>query len=1079
MSDVVSAAGRPAVPFSCVAHLLEHQAQRIPHAPAILALGRAPLTYGVLYQHVRKTEQTLRTMGISRQDRLAVVLPNGPELAAAILAVAASATCAPVNPDYQAEELDRYFSDLRPRALITQAGIDSPARRVARSRGIRIVELSTASDAEAGVFMLSGDEGNVAPDKPVSASDIALLLPTSGTTSRPKIVPQSHANVCVSAYATSAALALRESDRCLNVLPLFHGHGLNATLMASLSAGASVICTSGFDGNNFSAWLTAFRPTWFSAVPTMHQAILAQAAHNREALANSRLRFVRSSSAALSPHTFAELERTFESPVIEWYGMTEVTSSPIACNPLPPRQRKAGSVGVPVGLDVAIMDEYGALRPVGETGEVVVRGRSVVSGYDGNPDATNAAFADGWFKTGDLGYFDANGYLFLVGRIREIVNRGGEKIAPRDVDEVLLEHPAVAEAVTFAVPHPTLGEDVATAIVLRPHGEASANDIRQFAKGRLAPFKIPRQVLFVKEIPKGPTGKVKRIGLAAELGLANATAMTFVTPRTRIEKVLAQCWAAVLGFEQIGIHDDFFVIGGDSLMAAHLLTAMSDKLNIEIEVSRFFDGPTIAELARYIQASPVRGQVRGPSLAITRAPRDNGAMPASFAQERMWKLQRVLPDIPFFNVLYALRLTSRVDVAVLQRSINEIVRRHEILRTTFATVDGECVQVIAPQLQIDLAFHDLVPLGQSNGQALGQKLLEDQLLHRFDLDKGPLLLASLVRLGWQEHLLFISMHQCVCDGWSLGVFVAELVAAYDNFCAGKESPLHAPAVQYADFSNWQRHWQSHPDMVAQLAYWRERLRDPLPPMRLGKGGPKRTIDDLRTMRRAWALPAGIVEAVRRFSHNQGGTVFMALVAALQTLLHHYLGEDDIRVATSIANRNRPGADRLIGPLANMVILRTDLGGDPSAEDVMCRVRMTTLAAFANQDFPIEELAAILDRERKVKPGSLANMLILLENATLRPIDGAGSKLTFEEANADMLMPLVTMTTFDVILMFKERNNELVASCVYKPHIFTAATIECLLRDFEEVLEQMVREPTRPISKIRASLAGEGLPRVTV
>jgi len=206
---------------------------------------------------------------------------------------------------------------------------------------------------------------------------------------------------------------------------------------------------------------------------------------------------------------------------------------------------------------------------------------------------------------------------------------------------------------------------------------------------------------------------------------------------------------------------------------------------------------------------------------------------------------------------------------------------------------------------------------------------------------------------------------------------------------------------------------------------------------------------------------------------------MALVAALQTLLHHYLGEDDIRVATSIANRNRPGADRLIGPLANMVILRTDLGGDPSAEDVMCRVRMTTLAAFANQDFPIEELAAILDRERKVKPGSLANMLILLENATLRPIGGAGSKLTFEEANADMLMPLVTMTTFDVILMFKERNNELVASCVYKPHIFTAATIECLLRDFEEVLEQMVREPTRPISKIRASLAGEGLPRVTV
>src|SRR5262249_50905410 len=312
-------------------------------------------------------------------------------------------------------------------------------------------------------------------------------------------------------------------------------------------------------------WLTAFQPTWYSAVPTIHQAILTQAQHDRERPANSGLRFVRSSSAPLPPRIFTELERAFESPVIEWYGMTEVTSSPIACNPLPPGQRKPGSVGVAVHLDVAIMDERGARLSHGQTGEVVVRGTSVTAGYDSNPRATEAAFAGDWLKTGDLGYFDDDGYLFLTGRIREMINRGGEKIAPQEIDEVLLSHPAVAEAATFAVPHATLGEDVASAIVLRPHQVATQKDIRQFAIGRIAEFKIPRQVLIVGEIPKGRTGKVQRIGLAAKLGFATSTPpQTYVAPRTPLEKALANHWAEILRVEQVGIHDDFFASGGDS-----------------------------------------------------------------------------------------------------------------------------------------------------------------------------------------------------------------------------------------------------------------------------------------------------------------------------------------------------------------------------------------------------------------------------------------------------------------------------------------------------------------------------------
>jgi hypothetical protein len=361
-------------------------------------------------------------------------------------------------------------------------------------------------------------------------------------------------------------------------------------------------------------------------------------------------------------------------------------------------------------------------------------------------------------------------------------------------------------------------------------------------------------------------------------------------------------------------------------------------------------------------------------------------MPASIAQEHLCKLQHALPDIPFFNILYALRITSPCDVAVLERSINEIVRRHEILRTTFAVIGGRHVQVIAPQLTVALAFDDLRALPESRKQTVGFQLLQDELLHSFDLAQGPLFRARLVRLAQQEHLLVLSTHQVLSDGWSFGVLANELAALYDALSSGAESPLAPLPFQFADFSFWQRRWQSHPDMIAQLAYWREQLRDPLPVIKLAKRRPaKRAIDALRTARREWVLPAVLSQAVKHFSHREGGTLFMALVAALKTLLHRYLAQDDLRVATLVANRNRPGTERLIGPLANMMILRTNFAGDPSLLEVMRRVRATTLAAYAHQDLPFEELVETLERERSGSPVPLSEVMITLHNASLRPI----------------------------------------------------------------------------------------------
>lgn len=329
--------------------------------------------------------------------------------------------------------------------------------------------------------------------------------------------------------------------------------------------------------------------------------------------------------------------------------------------------------------------------------------------------------------------------------------------------------------------------------------------------------------------------------------------------------------------------------------------------------------------------------------------------------------------------------------------------------------------------------------------------------------------ARLLRLAEREHLLLISLHQSICDGWSLGVLVEELTALYDAFSAGQQTPLAPLPIQYTDFARWQRQWRSYPEIGAQLAYWREQLHDPLPEIKLASARPRGTIDDLRTARREVTLPPRLSEALKRFSQEEGGTLFMALIAAFKTLLHLYVTEEDVRVATLVANRNRPGSEHLIGPLVNTVILRTNLGGDPSPREVMRRVRATALAAFAHQELPFEELVETLEEERGVKPETLSKMMIWLQNAALRPIASSGHKLAFEEAIPSMLLPLVTITKFDVILMLRETGRGLMGCCVYKPHLFRATIIDRLLRDFRKVLELMLTEPERPISKIRLTV----------
>ncbi len=471
------------------------------HTAVVVPEDNLKITYAELKRQVREVAESLAALGIGRGDRVGIALPNGLPIIVTFLAAAEAGTAAPLNPAYREEEFKFYLDDTNAKLLLVPPDGADEARKAAGS-----------TVPVAGVAMVNGrvtvigvsDRTSVVP--PV-AEEPALILHTSGSTGRPKRVPLGHANLRISAGNVARTYALGPTDVSLCVMPLFHVHGLVASTLATLSTGGTVVVPAKFTPLSFWRIARDHGATWYSAVPTIHQLLLARADRAARPAGAERLRFIRSCSASLPPQVMHDLEAAFGAPVLEAYGMTEAAHQ-MASNPLPPAARKPGSVGAGTGIHISIMDETGRHLPVGDRGEVVIKGPNVITGYESNPEANATSFVDGWFRTGDQGVLDGDGYLTLVGRLKEMINRGGEKISPREIDEVLLAHPAVAEAVCFGVPHPTWGEEVAAAVVLRE--AASASDLLAFCKERLADFKRPKQIHITDAIPRTATGKIQR-----------------------------------------------------------------------------------------------------------------------------------------------------------------------------------------------------------------------------------------------------------------------------------------------------------------------------------------------------------------------------------------------------------------------------------------------------------------------------------------------------------------------------------------------------------------------------------------
>jgi amino acid adenylation domain-containing protein len=1004
---------------------------------------------------VEQTGDSLRALGIGRSDVVAMVLPNGSQMATCWLSVAAAAVSAPLNPAYSTAEFEFYLADLKAKALVVESGSGSPSIAVAKSMGIPVIH------HEAGRFSPEGASTERSVEHPSSPepNDVALILHTSGSTSRPKMVPLTHANLCNSAREIAASLHLSAADRCLNIMPLFHIHGLVGAVLSSLAAGASVVCTPGFHALNFFDWCEEFQPTWYTAVPTMHQSILAQVVQKRDQVRRSGLRFIRSCSSALSPKLMDELERVFEVPVVEAYGMTEA-SHQMAINPLPPGVRKPGSVGVATGCEIAILDESGDPLPPETCGDIAVRGPSITSGYQNNPEANAGSFTkSGWFRTGDLGRLDADGYLFLTGRSKEIINRGGEKIAPREIDDVLMDHPAVAQAMAFAIPDERLNEDVAVAIVLKDGASQPTEiELMEFAAARLADFKIPRRFVFLAEIPKGPTGKPQRIGLAQRLESVMLDAPEpkpqFVAPRSAVEKRLAAIWSEFLGVARIGIEDNFLDLGGDSILAGQLVVRIREEFGVQLPLYRLFAAPCIARMAEWIDSVP---RLDAEALEPIPAAGRNAPIPLSFTQQRMWFVGQ-LEGSAGYALPVALRIQGALRKDALQWSLDRIVERHEVLRTTLPDEDGVPVQVIAPPYSVSVPQINLESLPAGEREAKVHSFAREEAVRPFDLSRDFPLRVSLMRLREDEHVLLLTIHHVASDGWSKSVLFRELEALYESAVKGSDPGIPALPIQYADYAVWRRRQLSGPAGERLISYWKERLAGAPALLSLPLDHPRPARQTPRGGVVSRLLPKQVAEGLRALSRHESVTLFMTLLAGFQALLARYSGQTDICVGTPTAHRDRKETEHLIGAFLNTLVMRTDLSGDPSFRDLLARVRETAVGAQDHQDLPLERLIEVLQPERGMNYSPLFQVMFQLRNhpEIVTRLDGLTvSPLEFDPGTA----------LLDLTLDVTENVHGLACVLNYNSTLFEAATAARMLGHYQTLFEAAVADPDQTLSRL--------------
>jgi amino acid adenylation domain-containing protein len=766
-------------------------------------------------------------------------------------------------------------------------------------------------------------------------------------------------------------------------------------------------------------------------------------------------------SADLTRKLYATLP---EHRLYNLYGPTETTTYS-TFTPIESSVANTPGIGRPVAnTQVYVLDRNGVPAGTGVPGELYIGGAGLARGYLNRPELTAEKFVPNAFstepgarlyRTGDRVRWLTNGTLEFLGRIDHQVKVRGYRIELGEIESVLSSHPSVREAVVVVRDDAVGGQRLVAYLVTPDDASLSVAELRAYLQMKLPAYMVPGAFVTLSELPLTPNGKLDRKRLPAPDTSVREVMPELAEPRSPSEELVASVWRQVLGVKRVGSDENFFELGGHSLLATQVASRVRKVFGIEIELRQLFERPTVAGLARHIEASRRNGQNMS-FKPIVPVPR-NGALQLSFAQQRLWFLDKLVAGSPVYNMPTALRLVGQLNVRALEQALTEIVRRHEALRTTFPEVDGQPAPVFAPPAAISLSPIDLSDLDPAEREQEARGLAEAEAQLPFDLANGPLLRVSVLRLADEEHVVLLTMHHIVSDGWSMGVLLRELTTLYEAFVDGRDSPLSELPIQYADFAEWQREWLSGELLEAQLQFWKERLAG-VSVLELPTDKPRPPVQSFTGAHEHLALSEELAEAVKALSVREGTTLFMTLLAAFKVLLSYYTGQHDIVVGTPVANRNREAIEGLIGFFANTLVLRTELSGEMSFSELLGQVREVALDAYAHQDVPFEKLVEELQPERDLSRNPLVQVFCVLQNLPSLKLEMAG-------LNAEVLEAELGTTKFDLTLYITESESGLLTAFEYSSELFEAATIKRMLEHYERLLEKIVIAPDKCLSEI--------------
>ncbi|HVR99227.1 MAG TPA: amino acid adenylation domain-containing protein [Thermoanaerobaculia bacterium] len=1038
-------------PETLVHCLVEAQAARTPAAAAVESDG-GRLTYAELDRRAGSLARRLRRLGVGPEVRVAVCLDRSLDLPVALLGVwKAGGAYVPLDPSYPLDRLTWVLDDARPAVLVTGPGAPAGLARP----GMAVLDLS--EEAEPLPPLVA--------DAAASPDQLAYVIYTSGSTGRPKGVMVPHRAIANRLLWMQSVFPVGENDAVLQKTPF----GFDASLwelFLPLLAGARLVLArpGGHQDPAYLARTVAERGiTVLQLVPSLLGPFL-----DAEESAGRGLARLFCGGEALAPALRDRAFARLAADLCNLYGPTEcaidVTFWP--CRRDDPRPT------VPIGRPIANLRVHlldGQLQPVpaGLPGELYAAGVGVGRGYLGRPDLTAERFLPDPFaagpggrmyRTGDLARQEADGALEFLGRADDQVKLRGVRIELGEIEGCLVEHPAVAEAVAAVRSSAEGGaglEGPRLVAYVVPRGEAPASaELRAALAARLPESMVPSAFVRLSALPRLPNGKVDRAALPAPG--PEGEEGDHAAPRTPTEQILSQIWAELLGVDSLGRHDNVFALGWHSLLATQFASRLRRTFGVSLPLRSLFDHLTVASLGERIDAA-LRGGEGREAPPVGKTPRDR-PLPLSFAQRRLWFLDRWQPGSPFYNIPVALRFNGPLDVAVLGRSLSEVARRHESLRTRFAEQGDEPVQVIDPPRPMVLPVADLSGLPGAEKEAELRRFVTAEALRPFDLARGPLLRAALVRLAGAEHVGLLTLHHVISDGWSTGVLVRELGALYGALAAGRRVSLLEPPVQYADFAAWQREWLQGEVLESHVSWWRRQLDGAPPRLELRSDRPRPEAQTFRGGTRARLLPAETVDAVKALARSEGVTLFMAMLAAGAVLLGWAGGTDDLVVGTDVAGRDRGETEGLIGFFINQLPLRARLTGDPTFRELLGRVREATLGAYAHQDLPFDKLVEVLNPERSRQHSPLFQVKINLLNVPPPVLELPG--LTLEPLAA----PRET-SQFDWILNLGETDQGFGAWVEYSTDLFDAATIERMLGGYEELLAAAAERPAARVSEL--------------